>query len=217
MPQIFPKKANALPFLSLGGALFGGIALIFIVWYYFSPEFLVVGYQPEQPVPYSHQLHVDQLGMDCRYCHNWVEEASHSNVPATQTCMNCHNQIKTESPKLAPVRESWADDVPIEWVKVHHLPDYAHFSHANHVNNGVGCETCHGRIDQMGEEGVYQAEPLSMGWCLECHRQPELYLRPEDEITTMGYVQPSNFVQRNLERIRSEGIQPPTNCSACHY
>jgi len=217
MPQIFPKKANTLPLLSLGGALFGGIALIFIVWYYFSPEFLVVGYQPEQPVPYSHQLHVDQLGMDCRYCHNWVENSKHANVPPTETCMNCHNQIQTNSPKLLPVRESWANDQPIEWVKVHHLPDYAHFSHANHVNNGVGCETCHGRIDQMGEEGVYQAEPLSMGWCLECHRQPELYLRPEDEITTMGYVQPSNFVQRNLERVRNEGIQPPTNCSACHY
>jgi hypothetical protein len=217
MSQIFPKKANALPLLSLGGALFGGIALIFLVWYYFSPEFLVVGYQPEQPVPYSHRLHVDQLGMDCQYCHNWVENSAHANVPPTQTCMNCHNQIQTDSPKLLPVRESWANDQPIEWVKVHHLPDYAHFSHANHVNSGVGCETCHGRIDQMGEEGVYQAEPLSMGWCLECHRQPELYLRPEDEITTMGYVQPSNFVQRNLERIREEGIQPPTNCSACHY
>jgi hypothetical protein len=131
--------------------------------------------------------------------------------------MNCHNQIKTQSPKLIEVRESWAKDQPIEWVKVHHLPDYAHFSHAAHVKSGVGCETCHGRVDKMGEEGVYQAEPLSMGWCLECHRQPELYLRPNEEVTTMGYVQPANFVDRNLERIREEGIQPPTNCSACHY
>ncbi|ARA93529.1 MAG: cytochrome C [Bacteroidetes bacterium] len=215
MPQIFPKKANLLPHLSLAGALLGGVLSIFLVWYYFSPEFLNVGYAPEQPVPYSHRLHVDQLGMDCRYCHNWVETSAHANVPSTQTCMNCHAQIRTESLKLLPVRESWATGQPIEWVKVHHLADYAHFSHAAHVNNGVGCETCHGRIDQM--EVVYQVEPLSMGWCLECHRQPELYLRPNEEITTMGYVQPATFIERNLERIRREGIQPPTNCSACHY
>ena len=215
MPQIFPKKANKLPALSLTGALFGGAFLVAFVWYYFSPEYLDVGYQPTQPVDYSHRQHVGQLGMDCRYCHNWVEVSEHANVPPTQTCMNCHNQIQTQSPKLYQVRESWATGEPIEWVKVHHLPDYAHFNHATHVNNGVGCESCHGRIDQM--EVVYQAEPLSMGWCLECHRQPELYLRPNAEITTMGYVQPADFVERNVERIRQEQIQPPTNCSACHY
>ncbi|MGI9175865.1 MAG: cytochrome c3 family protein [Rhodothermales bacterium] len=215
MPQIFPKKANKLPLLSLTGALFGGVFLVAFVWYYFSPEFTDVGYQPTQPVEYSHRLHAGQLGMDCRYCHNWIEVSSHANVPPTQTCMNCHSQIKTQSLKLLKVRESWATGEPIEWVKIHHLPDYAHFSHATHVNNGVGCETCHGRIDQM--EVVYQQEPLSMGWCLECHRQPELYLRPNEEITTMGYVQPASFVERNTERIRLEQIQPPTNCSACHY
>ncbi len=215
MAQIFPKKANVFPHLSLAGALFGGIVTIFLVWYYFSPEYTDVGYAPEQPVSYSHRLHAAQLGMDCRYCHNWAEVSAHSNVPSTQTCMNCHTQIRTQSLKLLPVRESWATGQPIPWVKVHHLADYAHFSHAVHVTNGVGCETCHGRIDQM--EVVYQAEPLSMGWCLECHRQPEVYLRPNDQVTAMGYVQPADFVERNLERIRTEGIQPPTNCSACHY
>lgn len=215
MAQIFPKKANVLPILSLVGALLGGIALIFFVWYYFSPEFTTVGYQPTQPVNYSHRLHAGELGMDCRYCHNWAENSSHANIPPTQTCMNCHSQIKTESLELLEVRQSWATGDPIRWVKVHHLPDYARFTHASHVNSGVGCETCHGRIDQM--EVVAQQEPLSMGWCLECHREPELYLRPEDEITTMGYVQPADFVDRNLTRIRREGIQPPTNCSACHY
>lgn len=215
MPQLFPKKANVLPTVSLLGALFGGVFLVFVVWYYFSPEFTDVGYAPEQPVAYSHRLHAGQLGMDCRYCHNWVETAAFSNVPPTQTCMNCHGQIRTESLKLLPVRESWATGTPIEWVKVHRLPDYAHFSHAVHTNNGVGCETCHGRVDKM--EVVAQQEPLSMGWCLECHRQPELWLRPQDQITTMGYVQPANFVERNLERVRLEKIEPPTNCSACHY
>ncbi len=215
MAQLFPRKANTLPIVSLVGLGIGSIVLLLAVWYYFSPEFTDVGYAPEQPVEYSHRLHAGQLGMDCRYCHNWVEVSAHANVPPTQTCMNCHNQVKTQSLKLLPVRESWATGRPIEWVKVHHLPDYAHFSHAIHVNNGVGCETCHGRIDEM--EVVQQVSSLSMGWCLECHRQPELYLRPQEEITTMGYVQPADFVERNLARVRAEGVQPPTNCSACHY
>ena len=215
MPQIFPKKANWFPVISLGGSLLGGVLLVFVAWYYFSPEYTDVGYKPDQPVDYSHRLHAGELGMDCRYCHNMVEFSDYANVPPTQTCMNCHGQIATESLELLPVRESWATGEPIEWVNVHMMPDYAHFPHNSHVNNGVGCETCHGRIDQM--EVVEQVEPLSMGWCLECHREPALYLRPDDEVTTMGYVQPSNFVERNLERIRKEGIKPPTNCSACHY
>ena len=215
MAQIFPKNANTLPVLSLLGVAFGGIAAVAFVWYYFSPEFVDVGYAPEQPVPYSHVFHVNELGLDCRYCHTNVEVSPHANIPATETCMNCHAQIQTESLKLLPVRESWATGNSVEWVKVNFLPDYVHFNHAAHVNNGVGCETCHGRVDQM--EVVYQAEPLSMGWCLECHRQPELYLRPNEEVTTMGYEQPANFVERNIERVVQEGVVPPTNCSSCHY
>ncbi len=215
MPQIFSRKTNRLPSLSLAGSVFGGVLAVFLVWYYFSPEFYEVGYAPEQPVPYSHRIHVGKLGLDCRYCHNWVEVSDKANIPPTQTCINCHSQILTDSPRLQAVRDSWATDRSIEWVKVHHLPDYAHFSHASHVNNGVGCETCHGRIDQM--DVVRVVKPLSMGWCLECHRQPELYLRPQSEITTMGYQPPADYIERNLERIRKEGIRPPTNCSACHY
>ena len=215
MAQIFPKKANVLPFVSLGAALLGGVFLIFAVWYWFSPDFTDVGYRPEQPVPFSHAEHAGELGISCQYCHTNVENAALANSPSTETCMNCHAQIATESLDLQPVRESWATGESIEWVKVHHVPDYAHFNHASHVNSGVGCETCHGRIDRM--EVVRQVESLSMGWCLECHRQPELYLRPNDEVTTMGYVQPSDFVERNVERIQREGIHPPTNCSACHY
>jgi len=215
MPQIFPRKANVLPHLTLAGSLAGGVFAILFIWYYFSPEYTDVGYAPEQPVEYSHRLHAGQLGLDCQYCRTNVKDAAHSNVPATQTCMNCHSQVRTESLKLLPVRESWATGESIEWIKVHKLPDYARFSHAVHTNNGVGCESCHGRIDQM--EVVFQSEPLSMGWCLECHRAPEQFLRPNDEITTMGYEQPDDFVEQNLQRINAEGIQPPTNCSACHY
>jgi hypothetical protein len=229
--QIFPRKANALPLLSLIGAGVGGIVVILLVWYYFSPEFYEVGYQPEQPVPYSHALHAGELGMDCRYCHNHVEQSPHSNIPPTQTCMNCHNQIKPESVALLPVRESWASSEPVEWVQVNHLPDYAHFPHNAHVAVGVGCESCHGRVDQM--EVVWQASPMSMGWCLECHRNPEDRLRPPGLVTAMGYdaqADPDRAEdadaakalraerrQANLARIGAENIQPPQNCSACHY
>lgn len=215
MAQVFSKKANLLPLLSLGGALLGGLFLIFLIWYFFSPEFTDVGYAPEQPVEYSHRLHVGELGLDCRYCHGGVEVSQHAVVPPTQTCMNCHGQIQTESLQLFPVRESWATNQPIEWVKVHDMPDFVQFSHAVHVTSGVGCETCHGRVDLM--DVVSLQESLSMGWCLDCHREPELYLRPPEHVTTMGYVQPADFVEQNLERMRTDGIRPPTNCSACHY
>jgi hypothetical protein len=215
MPQIFSKEANKLPALTLFGLTFGGILTIGLIWYYFSPEYTDVGYKPTQPVEYSHQVHVGQLGVDCQYCHSYVDVSKHANVPSTQTCMNCHSQVTTESLKLLPVRESWVSGDPIQWVKVHHLADYAHFNHSVHVNVGVGCETCHGRVDQM--EVVEQREPLSMGWCLDCHRAPEENLRPPEEVTTMGYEQPEGFRERNLERIKVEGINPPESCSGCHY
>jgi hypothetical protein len=215
MPQIFSKEANRLPALTLFGLAFGGILTIGVIWYYFSPEYTDVGYKPIQPVEYSHQQHAGELGIDCQYCHSYVDVSKHANVPSTQTCMNCHSQIKTESLKLLPVRESWASGDPVQWVKVHHLADYAHFNHSVHVNVGVGCETCHGRVDQMVV--VEQREPLSMGWCLECHRAPEEYLRPPEEVTTMGYQPPDDYLERNLARLRIEAINPPEACSGCHY
>jgi len=215
MPQIFSKKANRLPVLTLGALVGGGILTIAVVWYYFSPSYTDVGYQPIQPVPYSHEQHVGQFGLDCRYCHSFVEVSAHSNVPSTQTCMNCHTAIRKESLKLLPVRESWANDVPVKWLKVHHLPDFAHFDHSVHVRVGVGCETCHGRIDQMPV--VTQREPLSMGWCLNCHRNPEQYLRPPEEVTKMGFQPASDQIEQNKQRIEAEGIYPPTDCSGCHY
>lgn len=215
MPQIFPKRANLYPILSLVGALVAGVAVIGLIWYYFSPEYTDVGYQPEQPVPYSHEVHVGKLGLDCQYCHTNVDKASFANIPSTETCMNCHSQVRTESEQLTNVMESWKTGTPIEWVNVHMLPDYAHFNHSRHVNVGVGCESCHGRVDQM--EVVSQTQPLSMSWCLDCHRSPEENLRPPSEVTTMGWEPDSNQVQKNLRRIEAEGIKPPTNCSSCHY
>lgn len=184
-PFVFPRWANfLLPVLVigvLGGALYvptlAGLAL--------HPATLNVGYQPDQPIPYSHALHVGELGMDCRYCHTTVDKAGFAAIPPTQTCMNCHNGIQTNSAYLRPLRESWQSGNPVEWVKVHDLPDFTYFNHSAHVNNGVGCFSCHGRIDQMVE--VYQAQPLNMAWCLDCHREPEKYLRPNEQVTSMTY------------------------------
>lgn len=214
MAQIFPKWTNQVPSKILIGLIVTVNVVILGVWYFFSPKYTDVGYAPEQPVPYSHQLHVDQLGLDCQYCHTNVTVSKQANIPPTQTCMNCHNAVLPESEKLEPIRESWATGKAVEWVKVHNLPDYAYFNHAAHVNVGVGCESCHGRIDQM--EVVYQAEPLSMSWCLDCHRAPEQHLRPVDEITTMGY-EVDDQLLIGAELVKKNNVTPPQYCQGCHY
>lgn len=188
--------------------------LIFIAYYAGSPTTLDVGYSPDQPVPYSHAQHVGDLGIDCRYCHNTVESAAFAAVPPTQVCMNCHTRIAVNSAKLLLVRESAASDLPIRWVKVHDLPDYVYFDHSAHVTRGVGCESCHGRVDTM--ERVSQVERLSMGWCLECHRHPEPHLRPPELATQMGF-KPQEDPEVYGARLRIENdINPPTSCSTCH-
>ncbi|MBK97384.1 MAG: cytochrome C [Balneola sp.] len=214
MAQIFPKWTNHVPRKLLIGLILTVNVIIFGIWYYFSPEFTDVGYAPKQPVPYSHQIHVQKLGLDCQYCHTSVWVSKQANVPPTQTCMNCHSQIKTDSEKLAPIRESWETGEAVEWVRVHNLADYAYFNHAAHVNVGVGCESCHGRIDQM--EVVYQAEPLSMSWCMDCHRNPEQYLRPIEEVTTMGY-KAENQLLLGAELVKKNNVSPPQYCQGCHY
>ena len=214
MAQIFPKWANEIPGRIGLGLIIIGTALIAGVWYYFSPEYTDVGYAPKQPVEYSHELHAGQLGLDCQYCHTNVDKSKQANIPPTQTCMNCHGQIKTESEKLAKIRESWETGEPVEWIRVNNLPDYAYFNHAAHVTVGVGCETCHGRVDKM--EVVYQKEPLSMSWCLDCHRNPEKYVRPVEEVTTMGYVA-DDQIEMGRDLVAKHNINPPTYCQGCHY
>lgn len=235
---VFPKWHNRIPLVFFG--VVGPVATILViagVWYYFSPRYTDVGYKPQQPVAYSHKLHAGELGIDCRYCHTGVEIGSSARVPPTQTCMNCHTQVKTDSPKLRLVRESWIENKPIEWVRIHKTPDYAYFEHSAHIQAGVGCESCHGRIDQMVEVG--QAEPLNMGWCLDCHRQPENHLRPTDEVTTMGYVEKQLALYKKEKGSKAEissiddmkehlaktvgsklkeekDVNPPLHCSGCH-
>lgn len=152
--------------------------------------------------------------MDCRYCHSNVERSAVSNVPPTQTCMNCHTMILPESEKLLPVRESWATKQPIEWIRVHKLPDYVYFDHSAHLNAGVGCASCHGNVAQMEE--VMQVQPLSMGWCLDCHRDPGSSLRSRQDLTNMDWTPPANQPQIAAQMIKEKNIAPPTDCSGCH-
>ena len=213
-PFVFPRWANKTRVLA--GVILGGapIYLTFLIWYGASPRTTDVGYQPKQPVPYSHALHAGRLGMDCRYCHNTVEQGAHAAIPPTATCMNCHERIWTNSDKLTPVRDSLATGKPVEWLKVHDLPDYVYFNHSAHVTRGVGCVTCHGRVDEMDE--VYQKEPLSMSWCLQCHRAPEANLRPPEEATNMTWTPPSDAVAYGKALREKNHLNPPTDCSTCH-
>lgn len=220
MPAIFPRWTNNIPIAVGLLAPLVGAGLIFAVWYWFSPEYTDVGYRPTQPVPYSHKLHAGELGIDCRYCHNTVEEAAHAAVPPTATCMNCHQLVKstlTGGPffeRLAPVRESYATGKPIEWVRVHQLPDYAYFAHSPHVAAGVGCAECHGRVDQMVV--VEMKEPLSMGWCLDCHRNPAEKLRPLDQVTNMAWDREETPYDPDRDPNRTREVNPPLHCSGCH-
>ncbi len=212
--QIFPKWTNRLrTFLGLGAAGAGVFVLVLFA-YGASPKTLNVGYAPDQPVPYSHAIHAGKLGIDCRYCHTTVEKAAAAAIPPTRTCMNCHERIRPESPKLALVRESARTGEAIPWVKVHDLPDYVFFDHSAHVTRGIGCVSCHGRVDRM--DVVTQTQPLSMGWCLNCHRNPEAFLRPKDKVTDMAW-KPAEPQAELGRRLREEyGIRPPTSCSTCH-
>ncbi|RAP23505.1 cytochrome C [Candidatus Marinamargulisbacteria bacterium SCGC AG-343-K17] len=212
-PQIFPKWANFLPVIALVTivAILGTVVHLF--WYWFSPKHLNVGYQPKQPIPFSHAVHVETVGLDCRYCHSNVDKAAHSNIPATETCMNCHKQIKTESKHIKKLTKYYESGEPIEWVKVHMLPDYAYFNHSAHVNVGVSCVQCHGQVNKM--DVVYQAKPLSMGWCLECHREPEKYLWPKEKITDLDW-RPKDQVQLGLELKEKYNVNPGEDCSVCH-
>ncbi len=213
----FPQWTDGLAKL-IGGLVVGGLAyLVVLAIFATSPRTTTLGYRPEQPVPYSHELHAGKLGMDCRYCHTNVENGAHATVPPTQTCMNCHTSIRTTSPKLQAIRNSYASGMPVEWNKVHDLPDFVYFNHSAHVRRGVGCSTCHDRIDRMTEAGVEQKKMLTMGWCLECHRNPEKYLRPVEEITNMSYYKtPQEQLTIGKELREKYNINPSTDCSTCH-
>jgi len=205
-PEWTDKFKRWIAVLALGAPIY----LIGLIAYGVSPEAIRIGYMPEQPIPYSHAKHVGELGMDCRYCHNTVEKAGHAAIPPAATCMNCHATIRPDSELLKPIREALKTDSAVEWVRVNDLPDYVYFNHSAHVTRGVGCESCHGRIDQMDE--VYQAKPLTMEWCVGCHTDPSNAIRPHDKVTAMGYERTDSDDQL----AKKNNIAPPLNCSTCH-
>ena len=214
MPQLFPEWTNKIPLLAavLGaGAVIAGIGFF---WYFGSPSFTDVGYRPQQPIPYSHKLHAGDLGLDCRYCHTAGEKAAFAGVPPFQTCMNCHKLILPESEKLLKVRESWATGAPIEWVRIHDLPDYAYFDHSIHLSAGVGCESCHGNVARM--EKVTQSKTLSMSWCLDCHRNPDSQLRRPEDVTQMNWTPGTDHADFVARHKAEKKIMPSEDCAICH-
>lgn len=246
MANLFPRWTNLLPLKiaiclgTLGLGVFAGVT------YYATPKALRVGYQPTQPIHFDHSLHAGQLGMDCRYCHSFVEHSGHANVPGANTCWNCHQHVKKGSARLAGLRDAMGVDEnhvqlkdangnpvegkPIEWVRIHKIPDYAYFDHSAHLNRGISCISCHGEVQKM--EKVYHAESHSMSWCLDCHRAPEKHLRPLEEVFNLDY-KPEVYLSENEvldekgERITDPekfgkflrahwGIQPKESCATCH-
>jgi len=220
MSQIFPRSANAL----VRSSLFGVLSLaLFMGWLIFTlmrsswatkqDEFV------EQPLQFSHAHHVGGMGLDCRYCHTSVEKSSFAGIPPTKTCMNCHSQIWTNAPILEPVRASFRNDKPLNWIRVNDLPDFVYFNHQIHIKQGVGCDTCHGPVDKMPL--MYQAKPLLMEWCVGCHRAPENFIRPRSEVFNMNYQVPAGTTQLEQGlRLKKEynvaGIEHMTSCSVCH-
>jgi hypothetical protein len=218
MPQLFPPRSNTISRISILGVLIllavvtGGL-----VWYAHSPALTKVGVAIPQPVPYPHNFHIIALGLNCRYCHAGVDQSSFADLPPAETCMSCHSQVATNSPDLQPVRDSYNNGTPIQWNRVNNLPDYVYFNHQIHIDKGVGCETCHGRMDQ--ETTAVRAKYFYMTTCTECHQNPAKYLRPQANIYDMGYKPSEDQSILGPKLVKEYNIMSPrqlTNCSICH-
>ncbi len=215
MAQIFHRSTNTLSRLSIYGAVFILAALGYAGYAVSrSPYFTEVNVARDQPVPFSHKHHAGELGIDCRYCHTSVENSSFAGLPPTATCMTCHSQIWANSPMLEPVRASYRNDQSIEWVRVNALPDFVYFNHSIHVHKGIGCTSCHGPIGEMPL--TWRANTLQMDWCLDCHRQPELYVRPREYVFSADYKPPGGQPALGRRLVKQYKIQELTNCSICH-
>lgn len=216
MPQIFHPSTNTLSKVSIFGGVFILTGLGWVLSeLYESPYSTQAHVVRDQPVQFSHRHHAGGLGIDCRYCHTSVEETAFAGIPSTDTCMTCHSQIWTTAPELEPVRESYRSGKSIPWVRVHDLPDFVQFNHSIHVAKGIGCESCHGRVDDMPL--TWREHTLFMSWCLECHREPEKFVRPRDKVFDMAWQPPAAQPELGMELVEAHHIQSKTNCSHCHY
>jgi hypothetical protein len=234
MAQIFHRSMNAFSRATILGFLLILAAIGWMLWVFYNSSWATqVGVVRDQPVQFSHEHHVAGLGIDCRYCHTSVEDSSFAGIPPTETCMQCHSQIWADSPMLAPVRESFKSGKSLEWTRVHDVPDFAYFNHAVHVQKGIGCVTCHGRVDKMPL--TWREHTLHMKWCLDCHRNPEPHLRPREQVFSMTWnpedekETTEELRNRLMEELRI-GVQTDeegrvaidshhnklTNCSTCH-
>ncbi len=218
MAQIFPRSSNTIAKASIVAlviivGLLGTAAFFFVR----SPYITWVSEAIVQPVQFSHKHHAGELGISCLYCHTSVEDSWHAGIPPTKTCMNCHVQIWNQSPYLAPVRDSWSSGTPLQWNMVNVVAEFAYFNHSIHVAKGVGCETCHGRVDEMNQ--IYKANSFQMRWCMECHFNPEQYLRPREEVYTMGYQPPIPQAQLGAQLVKEYNINKGVlqNCDTCHH
>ncbi|HTU02192.1 MAG TPA: cytochrome c3 family protein [Candidatus Sulfotelmatobacter sp.] len=215
MSQIFRPSANTIAKVTLfGGILFVGLAFLAGWAYIRSPFRTGVEVPRNQPVPFSHKHHVGDDGIDCRYCHSYVETSANAGIPPTRICMNCHSVLFTDSPILEPVRESYRTGQPIVWNRVYLLAQFVYFNHSIHVNKGIGCSTCHGRVDQMPL--TWAANPMFMEWCLGCHRAPEQYVRPKDQVFNMAYQPPANQLELGRRLVAEYKIERFTSCNNCH-
>ncbi|HEY1265866.1 MAG TPA: cytochrome c3 family protein [Candidatus Binatia bacterium] len=216
MAQIFHRSTNTISRVSI----FGGVALLLALLaagaaISRSSYLTEVSVVRAQPVQFSHRHHVGDDGIDCRYCHTSVEKSSFAGIPSTKICMNCHTQIWADSPLLEPVRASFRTGKSLEWTRVHNLPGFVYFDHSIHVNKGVGCSTCHGRVDQMPL--MWRENTLYMEWCLECHRAPERFVRPREQVFNMAWQPPQDQLALGQRLVREYNIQKLTSCSVCHH
>jgi hypothetical protein len=215
MSQVFHPSTNTFARIAIFGAAFFVAGLLWMEREINrSPYVTQAGVAREQPVPFSHAHHVGGIGIDCRYCHTSVEESRFAGIPPTKTCMNCHSQLYTDAPTLEPVRDSYRTGEPIAWTRVHDLPDYAYFNHQAHVGKGIGCVTCHGQVDRM--ELTWSVASLQMEWCIDCHRQPELYVQPRDTVMQIDWDPPADREALGRRLVKEYDIKTRTDCSTCH-
>ena len=215
MAQLFHRSANTLAKVSIFGGLILAGSILVVAYALDRGSYTTdVAVVKDQPVPFSHKHHVTDDGIDCRYCHTTVETSSYAGLPATEICMSCHSQIWSNATLLEPVRASYRTGESLAWTRVHDLPEFVYFNHSIHINKGIGCASCHGRVDQMPL--MYKANTLYMNWCLDCHREPWKYVRPREQVFNMAYEPPANQEEFGRRLVKEYKIQSLTDCWTCH-